>query len=155
MNCLPRYPMPRMVTEIAADLDALAARDFDYSNTGARGWERLDELCDELREVNDPAVCAPVIFRTMERLEGVNLGTPGPLVHTLETWRGRYERLLAESVKRRPTVLSVWMVNRILNVRPLDGELWLALLRNVAHDPAASDKTKAEAKRFIEYQSGG
>src|ERR1700722_19323310 len=107
--------MTRSVAEIAADFDSLTARDFDYAVVGAGGWQRLDELCDEMRAVNDPAACAPQLFRTMERLDGVDLGTPGPLVHTLESWPGRYEKLLAESVRRKPTPLSVWMVNRILN----------------------------------------
>jgi hypothetical protein len=151
----PLNAMPRSVADIAADFDALAAHDFDFANTGARGWERLDELCDELRAVNDPAVGAPVMFRTMERLDGVELGTPGPLVHTLETWRGVYEKLLGESVRRKPTPLSVWMVNRILNVRPPDAESWLALLRSVAENPAASHEAKAVAKGFIKYQTGG
>jgi hypothetical protein len=146
--------MSRSVAEIATDLDALGAHDFDYTNSGARGWERLDELCGELRAVNDPAVCAPVMFRTMERLDGVELGTPGPLVHTLEAWRGGYEKLLGESVRRKPTPLSVWMVNRILNARPPDADSWLALLRSVADNPAASDATKAEASGFIKYQTG-
>ena len=148
--------MPRSVVAIAADFDALAARDFDYATPGARGWERLDELCDEMRAVNDPAACAPVMFRTMERLDGVELGTPGPLVHTLETWHGGgYEQLLAQSVRRKPTPLSVWMVNRILNARPSDAESWMVLLRSVASNPAASGETKAQAKGFIEYQARG
>jgi hypothetical protein len=151
----PLKPMARHVAEIAADFDALTPHDFDYANAGARGWERLDELCDEIRAVNDATTCAPVIFRTMERLDGLELGAPGPLVHTLETWRGGYEKLLAESIRRKPTPLSVWMVNRILNVGPPDAESWLALLRGVAGNPAASDETKAQAKGFIEYQTGG
>jgi hypothetical protein len=147
--------MPRHIAEIAADFDALTARDFDYTNAGARGWERLDELCDEMRKVNDAATCAPVMFRTMERLDGVELGTPGPLVHTLEMWRGGYEQLLTQSVRRKPTPLSVWMVNRILNVRPPDAESWMALLRSGADNPAASAGTKAEAQRFIAFQTEG
>jgi hypothetical protein len=146
--------MPRNIAEIAADFDALAAHDFDHKNAAPRGWERLYELCDEMRAVNDPAACAPIMFRTMERLYGVGLGTPGPLVHTLESWSGGYEELLAQSVRRKPTPLSVWMVNRILNARPPDSESWLALLRSVGVNPAASAETKAEAKRFIEYQTG-
>jgi hypothetical protein len=147
--------MPRNVAEIAADLDVLTAQDFDFANTGARGWERLDELCGEMRAVNAPAACAPVMLRTMERLDGVELGTPGPLVHTLETWRGGYEEFLAQSVRRKPTPLSVWMVNRILNASPPDTESWMALLRSVAENPAASAEAKAEAARFIEYQTEG
>ena len=108
-----------------------------------------------MRAVNDPAACAPVVFRTMERLDGVELGTPGRLVHILETWRGRYEDLLAQSVRRMPTPISVWMVNRILNARPPKAESWMALLRSVAQNAVASAETKAEAKMFIKYQTGG
>ena len=146
--------MTRSVGEIAADFDALTAHDFDYANAQARGWERLDELCDEMRAVNDPVVCAPVLFRTMERLDGVDLGTPGPLVHTLETWRGGYEALLAESVRRKPVPSTVWMANRILNAQPPDAESWLGLLRGAAENPLASADTKAQATGFIEYQAG-
>jgi hypothetical protein len=146
--------MPRSVAEIAVDLDALTADDFDYANTSARGWERLYELCDEMRVVNNPAVCAPIMFRIIERLDSVELGTPGPLVHTLETWRGRYEELLIQSVRRKPTPLSVWMVNRILNAIPPDAQSWLTLLRSLADNPAASEETKAEAERFVKYQTG-
>ena len=147
--------MSRPVAAIAGDFDALTAHDFDHANAGARGWERLDELCDEMRKVNDPAACAPVMFRTMERLDSVELGTPGPLVHTLETWRGGYEELLAQSVRRKPTPLSVWMVNRILNARPPDAESWMALLWSVAENPGTSAEAKAAATGFIDYQSGG
>lgn len=146
--------MTRRLEEIAADLNALTARDFDYANVSARGWERLDELCDELRELNDPAACAPVLFCTMERLDGVELGTPGPIVHTLESWRGSYEGLLVESVRRKPVPLSIWMVNRILNANPPDAGEWLGLLRSVADNERASAAAKAEADGFLKYQSG-
>jgi hypothetical protein len=60
-----------------------------------------------MRAVNDPGACAPVLFHTMERLDGVELGTPGPLVHTLETWSGGYEKQLVHSARRKPTPFSV------------------------------------------------
>jgi hypothetical protein len=143
--------MTRSVEAIAADFDALTAHDFGASDGG---FERLDELCAELQAVNVPAVCAPVLFRTIERLDGMDLGTPGPLVHTLEDWRGLYEPLLAESIRRKPVPLTVWMVNRILNVNPPDAESWLRLLRSVAENSSASDETKARAADCIEYQTG-
>jgi hypothetical protein len=49
--------------------------------------------------------------------------------YTLESWPGRYEALLAESVRRKPSPLTVWMVNRILNARSPDADAWLTLLR--------------------------
>jgi hypothetical protein len=107
-----------------------------------------------MREVNDPAVCAPVLFRTVERLDDADLGSPGPLVQTLESWPSRYELLLAESVRRKPAPLTVWMVNRILNTRPPDAESWLELLQSVAGHPSATSNSKEKAAHFLEYQAG-
>ena len=145
--------MPRSVEEIAADFDALTVRDFDYYNTTASGCERLYELCNEMRGINEPAASAPVMFRTMERLDGVELGNPGPLVHTLESWPGGYLALLAESVGRKPVSLSVWMVNRILNANPPNSHMWLGLLRSVADCSTATEETKAAAEMFVRYQT--
>jgi hypothetical protein len=40
------------------------------------------------------------MFNVMERPPDADLGSPGPLVHTLERWRG-YEPELVNSVRRR------------------------------------------------------
>jgi len=93
------------------------------------------------------------MFLTMERLDDMELGTPGPLVHALESWRGGYEALLTESIRRKPCPLAVWMVNRILNTRPPDADAWLALLCSVTDHPSASKSTKAEAADFLRYQT--
>jgi hypothetical protein len=146
--------MPRSVSQIAADFDALATVDFDDSKVEANGWLKLDSLCDEMRELDDASTCAPVMFRTMERLDNVELGTPGPLVHTLESWPGEYETLLAESVRRKPSPLAVWMVNRILNTQPADGDVWLGLLASAMENPSASESTKSDAADFLRRQTG-
>jgi hypothetical protein len=144
----------RGLKDIAEDLDLLVARDFDLGNTSAAGWERLQRLCDELLAINDVASCAPVMFKIMERLDGSDLGNPGPLVHTLEEWRGTYESFLAESIRRKPTPLSVWMVNRILNSKPSDATNWLVLLQQVLDHPGAASKAKQQAAHFLKYQAG-
>ena len=143
--------MPRAIEEIAADFDSLTERDFEYTGIDPADWDRLDRLCDEMRALNAPDLAAPVLFRTMERLDDVDgLGSPGPLVHTLETWPGRYERFLRESIRRKPTLLTVWMVNRILNTQPANADEWLELLRSVSGHPLASANTKASALMFLE-----
>jgi hypothetical protein len=146
--------MPRTLSQIATDFDALAAIDFDYAYVEADGWAKLDRLCDEMRELNDASACAPIIFRTMERLDNVELGMPGPLVHTLESWPGEYETLLAESVRRKPSPLTVWMVNRILNTQPPDGDVWMELFASVLQNPSTSDSTKTDAADFLQRQTG-
>lgn len=145
--------MARPLDQVASDFDSLTAADFDEWNRRATGPERLRELCDELKRLGDPLMAAAVLFRTMERLDGSELGTPGPLVHTLEAWGGQYEAFLVESVSRKPTPLSVWMVNRILNGNAPNREAWLSLLRRAEHHPAASDVTRAQARDFLQFQT--
>jgi hypothetical protein len=144
----------RSLDQISADFDALTVLDFDYASTKADGLERLNALCEEICGIGDRVAGASVLFRTMERLGGAEIGDPGPLVHTLETWTGEYEVGLAESVLRKPVTLSVWMVNRILNSNPLDRDLWLGLLRSVANNPSASSEIKSVAEDFVRRQDG-
>jgi hypothetical protein len=60
---------------------------------------------------------------------------------------------LAASIRRKPTPLTVWMVNRILNGHPPNAEVWLDLLRNVRHHPTASPTTRTDAEQLLRYQT--
>jgi hypothetical protein len=95
------------------------------------------------------------MFAVMERLPGADMGSPGPLVHTLEKLGG-YEKELVLSVARCPTTLSVWMVNRILNsdLTPADRRKYLALLEQAFVHPKATEGVRHDARRFIDYQNG-
>ena len=137
----------RPLKKIASDFDAFTESDF---GDGADGLDRLAQLCDEVGKlaVKD---CAPVLFRTMERLGDAELGDPGPLVHTLEAWKG-YQPFLIESVERKPTPLAVWMMNRVVNSNPPDADEWLERLRKVAKHKKASRETKRAAADFVDFQ---
>jgi hypothetical protein len=143
--------MTRSTTDITAALDSLRASDFDFMQSDADGINRLQDLCQEIKAF---AVCdaAPLLLGLLERLDGSDLGSPGPIVHTLESMNG-YEPFLAESLSRKPTALSVWMANRILNARRPDRVEWLARLKCVASSPTASLEVKAEALEFLEFQN--
>jgi len=143
--------MPRSIADIIADFDALSAADF---NPSAGGIHRLYELCNEMEAISDVEQCAPVLFRTIERLDEVDLGSPGPLVHTLESWKGAYERYLVISMRLKPTLQSVWMVNRILNTNPPDEITWLRLLQSVANHPHASEGARIAAQVFLDQREG-
>lgn len=140
--------MCRTLDQIATDFDALTVQDFENGN----GLARLDQLCDELRQGDGFVNAAPLLFQTMERLFDAELGMPGPIVHTLEAMPD-YRPHLIESIHRRPTSLTVWMVNRILNSKPKDSSDWLNLLRSVAEHSLACDIAKDEARDFLEYQA--
>lgn len=147
--------MPRTFDQILAGLAALKAEDFDYRTPGFNGNERLHELTDELMTLPQPERGVRALFDVMERMPEADLGTPGPLVHTLERMRGHYESELVESIKRKPTPLTIWMVNRILNGAriPEQRQFFMDVLRRAAADPTASETAKHEAQHFIEFQT--
>jgi hypothetical protein len=82
---------------------------------------------------------------------------PGPLVSLLERHRGRYERLLSESVKRKPTHMTLWMVNRILNsdVDDADRAYWAGLLNEVATQTAVDENLRSLADEYLQFQREG
>jgi hypothetical protein len=141
--------MSRNLTEIAAELQTLTLLDFDPMNLDANGDDRLHAVCTELVERDDPERWAPLLYSLIERLDEADLGSPGPLVHTLEAWSG-YRPLLAESLRRKPTPLTVWMANRVLNSGPPDVPEWLEFLRRAADHPAASAQAQADARDFLD-----
>lgn len=139
--------------EIIEGFRALEASDFDLMNVDALGRERLYELTDAVMTLPSPEKTIPEMFAVMERLSESDLGSPGPLVHTLETFTG-YQEELVKSVRRRPTVLSVWMINRILNT-DLASDVrrdFMALLRDAEVHPEATSEAREQARDFIKLQ---
>jgi hypothetical protein len=134
------------------DFDALGPADFDDMNEDADGMDRLYALCDELADRDDPENWMPLLFALMERLDEVDLGSPGPIVHTLERTGTAYRRLLAESVRRKPAPLTIWMVNRVLNANPPDSHYWIQILETVDRTSGASREAVSEARKFLAYQ---
>ncbi len=143
--------MPRTFEQVMADFTALKPGDFDNE---AIGICKLNDLTDELMGLPQPERAIPALFDVMERMPDVEMGTPGPIVHTLEQMRGNYERELVESIKRRPTDLTVWMVNRILNATRdrEQRQFYMDLLRFATEHPAATQFTKDRALDYIKHQ---
>ena|SRR5579859_5613478 len=139
--------------EIIAGFRTLHARDFDCMNVNARGWEQLAALTDALMSAAGPEKAIPELFGVMERLPDADLGSPGPLVHTLERLHG-YENELVRSVRRQPSLLSVWMVNRILNTNLSENvrQSYMALLNEALGHPNASESVREDVRGFIEFQ---
>jgi len=140
------------LAEIGQALDELGPRDFDDANENADGMDRVYLVCDELSRRDDPELWMPLLFALMERLGDLDLGSPGPIVHTLEQTGTAYRPLLAESVRRAPTPLTIWMVNRVLNENPEAPDVWIGLLEGVERTPGASEEAVEEARNFLAFQ---
>lgn len=85
----------------------------------------------------------------MERHPLSDFGMPGAIVHYVEQfYKKGYEDLLAVSIARRPTLHTVWMLNRIKNAGKNAGE-YEQLLRNILERPDVEEEIKNSVKEFL------
>lgn len=141
------------MVDLVVVLSNLSSNDFDPMRVEARGIETLSEVGEAIEAHEKPTEIFATVFHFMERLDSCDLGAPGPLVHALEAVGG-YELELTASVMRKPTSLTLWMVNRILNATnsPKLRSKYLRLLaRSVSH-PRASIEARTDAAQFLEQQ---
>ena len=135
-------------TELARQLKPLGSQsDFD---AGA------DALMDAWTEAGVGMESVEPVLRFMEEHPSLDLGSPGPLVHFVEKFYGRsYVELLAESLGRKPTSLTVWMLNRVVNgTRGKDERRRLtALMDQASRHPHADELARAQAHEFLERLS--
>ena len=112
----------------------------------------LQALIDEASVEGADLGSVDVVLRFMEENPGLDLGAPGPLVHFVEKFHGvGYEEKLLRSLSRRPTMYTVWMLNRVLNStkdsRARDH--LLDALRAAQNHPMVDDQTRKQASRFL------
>jgi len=115
---------------------------------------QLHELTASIESCNGALEVVPHIFAFFERYPNAEHGTPGALVHFIETLYPAYVELLVSSVERKPTPHTLWMVNRILNAKiepALRNEL-LNLLEKSALHPLADNSARQEAANFAKGQ---
>ena len=117
----------------------------------------LYPLVEPIEEEESASEAFSAIFAFFERYPDADLGSPGPLVHLLERHIGKYEDLLAASLKRKPSVTTVTMAHRILNAHRGEEERTklMALLADASENPASSDYVRSQAQHYHEYQSRG
>lgn len=92
------------------------------------------------------------LLRFMEDHEAIDFGAPGPLVHFLETFFGKgYEEHLLESVQRKPTPMTVWMLHRVINGTRRNGTdgPYLAVLQQARLNPRAGSEAVGLIDHFL------
>jgi hypothetical protein len=135
--------------EIAEQLQAVASADdvvsFTHELTAA--WSAATVGLESVEP----------ILRFMEEHPELDYGSPGPLVHHVEEfcWNG-YEEKLIESVGRRPTTHTVWMLNRVLNgtTEPSRRQVLVRLMKQAASNPRTDAETLERIRGFLEPLNG-
>jgi|SRR5579883_911773 len=94
--------------EITSQLEAIADSDHFVADSY--------ELTDAWSAAHGGLETVEPILRFMESHPSIEYGMPGPLVHYMEDFYHKgYEQKLVESVERKPTSHTVWILNRLIN----------------------------------------
>jgi hypothetical protein len=137
-------PSPDQVTR---ELEEIANAEFFYA--------AADKLIARWSAVGTgPEIATPIFRFIEEHPHDVDYGTPGSLVHFIEGFGIEgYEDQLIASLHRRPTPLTVLMLNRWINGATRDRERLLALLSGLAYHPQADAETRRQIAHFKDYQA--
>lgn len=112
----------------------------------------LENLVADALAMKDPARAVPAFFDLMERHPDADLGSPGPVVHFVERFLSNgYEEHLLDSVRRKPTPLTVWLLHRVANSGdPEDRALFLGEIQRIAC--SEFDQAAEAARSFLEAE---
>jgi len=115
----------------------------------------LYEITEPLEEAKDISESFDNIFRFFQRNKNADLGSPGPLVHLLESHYPKYVPNLIASLESEPAELTVFMLHRIMNsnISTSDKEKYHKLLGAISSNPTADEAAKSEAKHYYEYHA--
>ena len=124
-------------------------------NIKKEDFEAIYEILNIIKE-EDSMLYIEWILHFMEENPKIDYGMPGPLVHFMEKkYKKGYEKLLLESIKRKSTEHTVWMLNRILNdVNLEDRNVYMDVVKAIVKDSKYDEELRSLAKEFLEYQEG-
>ena len=104
--------------------------------------EEIEEKYNQLDSVQP-------LLRLMERHPLTDFGSPGSIVHFVERfYKKGYEEELLLSLKRMPTLHTVWMLNRLINGTD-QAEVYLDLLKEISENASYDKEIREEALHFL------
>ncbi|MDN3657058.1 hypothetical protein QWZ08_15520 [Ferruginibacter paludis] len=128
---------------------------FSEDNAANSNEIPLDDILSDLEKEKDFELAFDPIFNLLEKYPTTDFGSPGPIVHTIEKFIGYYESHLFESLNRKPTPLTILMLNRIIN-----GEKNIIIKQNLIDrlqayldHPSINTQTAEVIKGFVDYQN--
>ena len=132
-----------MIDKLLREIEELVGSDdFIYDVE-----EKIELIKDEGAGIE---IVTPLL-QIMERHPLDDFGMPGAMVHFIETFYPRYEPDLIESLKRRPALHTVWMLNRCINISPKKDE-YLSIMKEIADREDVEEEIRNSAQEFFDYQ---
>ena len=114
----------------------------DFETVMMDCMEEIEENYNQLDSVQP-------LLRLMERHPLTDFGSPGSIVHFVERfYKKGYEEELLLSLKRMPTLHTVWMLNRLINGTD-QAEVYLELLKEISENASCDKEIREEALHFL------
>ena len=134
-----------MLDDIVRNIeDIVGTDDFDFM---------VEEYVEQLETENIGIEAVTPILMIMERHPLEDFGVPGALVHFAEKfYRNGYEEKLVESLKRRPSIHTVWMLNRIINGGE-NAEEYLKLMEDISSRSDIEYEIRNSAKESVAFNN--
>lgn len=113
-------------------------------------FEEVQEKCIlQIEEDNLGISVVEPLLLFMERHPLSDFGMPGAIVHYVEQfYKNGYEDLLIASVIRRPTLHTVWMINRIKNAGE-NSDKYERVLNDILEKQDVEKEIKDSVKDFL------
>ncbi|HEY4374401.1 MAG TPA: hypothetical protein VGN52_20940 [Burkholderiales bacterium] len=129
---------------ITEQLQSIAASDYFEADSGdlTQAWEAAGAGIEAVEPV----------LRFMEDHPEIDFGSPGSLAHFIERfYRKGYEAKLVESIERKPTTHTIWMLHRVINgaKEPALRQHYVDLLKRAGQHPLADEDTRLEVEDFL------
>lgn len=129
-----------LVTAIKKIEDSIGSDDFEVVME-----DNIMEL--EIQNVGIEAV--EPLLQLMERHPLDDFGMPGAIVHFVERfYKKGYEELLVKSINRKPTMHTVWMLNRIINGSENIKD-YIELMNDIINRNDVEDEIRNQARAFV------
>lgn len=120
-----------------------------------REWSLLNSLAEEIRDHPDGLHLVPSVLALYERFPDADFGVPGGLASAVETFYGEdYVSMVAGSIERKPTELTLFLAERVLNARDSLGLRMRQALLAAVNSPEASAELRNEALAILRRTSG-
>ena len=110
------------------------------------------ESIDTITNAGYKSEAVEPLLQLFERHPIAYFGDPGAIVDFIEQFGGEYENSLAASVKRTPTITTVWMLNRCINVGEHTEE-FMDILKEIANRTDVDKDIKERAQEILDFQA--
>ncbi len=133
-----------MIEKLLTEIEQLVGSDdFEYE---------MEKRVDMLKEAGAGLDTAEKLLGIMERHPLDDFGMPGAMVHFIESFDPEYESFLVESVKRRPSLHTLWMLNRCINGKNSKKDEYINLMSETANRADVEKAIQDSAQDFVNYQ---